>query len=141
MGSYIFQKSPFVAQKLLSHPALLYLQNVGFNNADLSFLEGKVICIEIIDLKLRQLFGLRSNNIELLPESEAADVTFKGQFSSFIKLLTQSTDPDTLFFQRKLSISGDTEIGLEVKALFEQLEFENFSLPIKKSILILQQYV
>lgn len=34
-------------------------------------------------------------------------------------------DPDTLFFQRRLSIQGDTELGLEVKNLLDNIDFDN----------------
>ncbi|MCV5960072.1 SCP2 sterol-binding domain-containing protein, partial [Escherichia coli] len=33
-------------------------------------------------------------------------------------------DPDTLFFQRRLSIEGDTELGLEVKNLMDSVDLE-----------------
>ncbi|MGL4614462.1 MAG: ubiquinone anaerobic biosynthesis accessory factor UbiT, partial [Shewanella sp.] len=43
-------------------------------------------------------------------------------------------DPDTLFFQRKLSIQGDTELGLEVKNLLLSIEFSTMPAPIRFSI-------
>ena len=33
-------------------------------------------------------------------------------------------DPDTLFFQRRLKIEGDTELGLEVKNLIDAIDIE-----------------
>lgn len=45
------------------------------------------------------------------------DVTIRGDLAAFVALAHQEEDPDTLFFQRRLVIEGDTELGLQVKNL------------------------
>ena len=37
-------------------------------------------------------------------------------------MLLRQEDPDTLFFHRRLSIEGDTELGLLVKNLLDRIE-------------------
>lgn len=36
----------------------------------------------------------------------------------------EKEDPDSLFFQRRLRIEGDTELGLEVKNLMDSLDLD-----------------
>ena len=37
-------------------------------------------------------------------------------------MATRRVDPDTLFFERRLSIDGDTETGLRLKNLLDAVE-------------------
>jgi len=39
-------------------------------------------------------------------------------------IATRRQDPDTLFFQRRLIVEGDTELGLYVKNLMDSIEIE-----------------
>jgi O2-independent ubiquinone biosynthesis accessory factor UbiT len=39
-------------------------------------------------------------------------------------IAARKEDPDTLFFQRRLKIEGDTELGLEVKNLIDGIDIE-----------------
>ena len=43
-------------------------------------------------------------------------------FWAFYQLLQRQEDPDTLFFNRRLSIEGDTELGLMVKNTLDALD-------------------
>ena len=45
----------------------------------------------------------------------------------FALLVSRQEDPDTLFFQRRLTIEGDTELGLEVKNILDALDHETYS--------------
>ena len=54
----------------------------------------------------------------------AVDVTIRGRLEDFWRLATRAEDPDTLFFQRRLSIEGDTETGLHVKNLLDALDYD-----------------
>lgn len=45
------------------------------------------------------------------------DVRIAASLDDFVLLANQQADPDTLFFQRRLVIEGDTELGLVVKHL------------------------
>lgn len=51
------------------------------------------------------------------------DVVFRGTLAAYLKLMTRQEDPDTLFFNRQLSIEGDTELGLAVKNLLDAMEW------------------
>ena len=62
---------------------------------------------------------------EKLPERAATNGKyFKGKLEDFWLLATRREDPDTLFFNRRLAIEGDTETGLYVKNMLDALEFD-----------------
>ncbi|TOG16093.1 ubiquinone anaerobic biosynthesis accessory factor UbiT, partial [Vibrio parahaemolyticus] len=52
------------------------------------------------------------------------DVSFSGNLNDLVLIAGRKEDPDTLFFQRRLSIEGDTELGLEVKNLMDSVDLE-----------------
>ena len=41
----------------------------------------------------------------------------------FLRMMLREEDPDTLFFNRKLQIEGDTELGLITKNLLDSVEW------------------
>lgn len=60
------------------------------------------------------------------------DVTFSASVKPLVLMASQKIDPDTLFFKRELMITGDTELGLEVKNLIDQLDLDLLDKPFKK---------
>jgi predicted lipid carrier protein YhbT len=52
------------------------------------------------------------------------DVRIRGSFDDFWLMATRAEDPDTLFFNRRLAIEGDTETGLALKNLLDALEYD-----------------
>ena len=53
----------------------------------------------------------------------APDLRFRANLSAYLQLLARQEDPDTLFFNRELSIEGDTELGLIVKNMLDAIEW------------------
>lgn len=52
------------------------------------------------------------------------DVRIRGRFEDFWLMATRVEDPDTLFFNRRLAIEGDTETGLTLKNLLDALDYD-----------------
>ena len=52
----------------------------------------------------------------------APDLTISAPMSSLARIATRQDDPDTLFFHRRLQVTGDTELGLVVKNLLDSVE-------------------
>lgn len=46
--------------------------------------------------------------------------------------MAQQEDPDTLFFQRRLLISGETDLGLEVKNLLDAVDPEQLPAVVRE---------
>lgn len=51
-----------------------------------------------------------------------ADLTLSATAHDFLLLAQRKQDPDTLFFSRRLSMEGDTELGLVVKNALDAIE-------------------
>ncbi|MFV0478272.1 MAG: SCP2 domain-containing protein [Parahaliea sp.] len=93
----------------------------------LDFLQGKWLLIKVSDAGLAAYFSVRDNKL-LCRTHQQADVRLEGDALTMAQMACKMVDPDTLFFRRKLSIRGDTELGLAVKNLIDDIEIE--SLPI-----------
>lgn len=91
-------------------------------DADFSFLEGRSVRIVIEDLGARATLRYVNGHFRPASADIDADVSFRASTESYLKLLRRTEDPDTLFFQRKLRIEGDTELGLNLKNLLDSIE-------------------
>ena len=92
------------------------------------FLLGKTATIHLTDLELMfQVSATQRYQRTTLVVSPAAgegDVKMRVSWPILLQLATQQVDPDTLFFRRKLLITGDTELGLEIKNLLDTIELK-----------------
>ena len=88
----------------------------------LATLDGKTFRIVVRDAGLGIALRVRSPRIEPLRADCAVDVTFTACAADFLLLATRRSDPDTLFFDRRLLIEGDTETGLRLKNMLDAIE-------------------
>jgi len=93
-----------------------------FGRDGLADLDGKTFRIAVRDTGASVAFRIRRSRIEPLGGAAAADVTFTACAADYLLLATRRTDPDTLFFERRLLIEGDTETGLRLKNLLDAVE-------------------
>jgi predicted lipid carrier protein YhbT len=111
-----------VIQKVLSLALKQQLQQ-----GEMDFLDDKWVRIEVLDIglyfELSIAQGTDSTSLLLRPPSQA-DVTFSANVPELLLIASGKEDPDSLFFQRKLLIEGDTELGLEVKNLLLAIELD-----------------
>ncbi|MBT1538988.1 SCP2 sterol-binding domain-containing protein [Ralstonia solanacearum] len=84
-------------------------------------LEGRRFGITVDDLGLRACFCCRGGAFRLLSDG-APELELSAEAADFLALLRGSDDADTLFFQRRLKIAGDTELGLIVKNWLDAAE-------------------
>lgn len=91
--------------------------------ARLPELNDKVIAIHIIDAPCQLTFRITQGRLAAVSRA-TADVCIRGQLHDFWLLATRREDPDTLFFERRLCIEGDTETGLYLKNLLDSMEFD-----------------
>ena len=89
---------------------------------DLSILDDKTVCIRIDDLGARAAIRFRNGRFYPADAHEAADVSFQACTADYLRLLRREEDPDTLFFQRRLRIEGNTELGLALKNMLDSIE-------------------
>lgn len=90
-------------------------------DGELDFLRGRVVSIDVADLGVRFRLTLGGDGFAAAPTAAATDVAFSGDVYTFLLLVTQREDADTLFFQRRLRIQGDTATGLHLKNFLDAL--------------------
>ena len=90
--------------------------------ACLAELDGSTFRIVVRDAGLSIAFRLRSGRFEPLRPEQEVEVTFTACAADFLLLATRRADPDTLFFDRRLLIEGDTEAGLRLKNVLDAVE-------------------
>lgn len=83
-------------------------------------LEDRRITLHVEDLGVVLTLTLVGQRFALT--REAGEATIRGGWREFLCLATRREDPDALFFQRRLVIEGDTELGLTVKNLLDSRE-------------------
>ena len=116
---------PFGIQQKLLHPLLANVFCEAIEDDDLEFLQDKWLKVVITDLQLTWYISFAGNKLVVAESCEKEDVIFSGAANEFILIAGRKEDPDTLFFQRRLSIQGDTELGLEIKNLLDNIDFDN----------------
>ena len=95
---------------------------------ELDFFCDKLLNICVKDIGVQ--FSVRYCNHKLVVAEAQAEPDLRFSASSYDLLLiaTQRLDPDMLFFQRRLEMNGDTELGLGIKNLLASIEL-NTQLP------------
>jgi len=91
---------------------------------ELDFLQDRVMRIEVTDARLVYHITLRQNRLRVAPAGQADDLSISGCVYDFLLLATRREDADTLFFNRRLKLGGNTELGLYVKNFLDALELE-----------------
>ena len=90
----------------------------------LELLEGRTFLIDVLDTGGRAAFTYRNGLFRpLFTLPDTPDLAFRANLSAFLQLAARQEDPDTLFFNRELSIEGDTELGLIVKNMLDAMEW------------------
>ena len=117
---------PFSAQKSLLIPALHSIFGEAIEDGDFEFLQEKWLKISIIDLQLNWWLSFDKDQLIMasLEDNIVEDVSFSANGDDLVLIAGRKQDPDTLFFQRRLKIEGDTELGLEVKNLIDAIDIE-----------------
>lgn len=128
------QLLPFFIQKKCLNEIFERLFKEAIEDGDLDFLEDKWLKVTITDLKLTWFLSFANNQIIIQDNAPRMDVSFSAAMNDLILVAGRKEDPDTLFFQRRLSIEGDTELGLEVKNLLDNIEYDNLSPLAQKGI-------
>ncbi|RWR01488.1 hypothetical protein ED28_13430 [[Pantoea] beijingensis] len=134
------QLTPFAIKKQFLQQLLNWQFRRALEEGELDFLEGRWLGIEIGDLALRWSTTVDEGQLQIA-EREEADVWFRGNANDLIRVAARKVDPDTLFFQRRLVIEGDTELGLEVKNLMDAIELESMPTPLRIGLMQLAQFV
>jgi predicted lipid carrier protein YhbT len=97
---------------------------------DLNFLQGRVIALKIRDAGIEYRLTFSPDGFRSVSSKRRPDLTMSGTVYDFLLLATRREDPDTLFFQRRLRIDGNAELGLYVKNFLDGLDWDPAQLPL-----------
>lgn len=89
---------------------------------DLQTLYGKRIAIHVTDVGLHLYFTVQTHGFSAANGNVATDLTISASAYDFCLLAMRKEDPDTLFFNRRLVVEGDTELGLVAKNTLDAIE-------------------
>jgi predicted lipid carrier protein YhbT len=87
-------------------------------------LEGKRVAFRALDVAQCVTLTLGPSGFAAAPaSSEPADLTISASVHDLMALALRQEDSDSLFFDRRLVLEGDTELGLLVKNTFDSVDF------------------
>jgi predicted lipid carrier protein YhbT len=89
---------------------------------------GKKLRLRVTDAQLVFDFEWRNERFSACQSRADADLTISASAHDFVLLARREEDPDTLFFNRRLAMEGDTELGLLVKNTIDAIELPVFDL-------------
>ena len=98
-------------------------------NGSLDFMLDRRLALEVPDLGLRWVFVLHDGRIQV--GDGPADATVRGSATDLLLLASRLEDADTLFFQRRLVLTGDTELGLTARNLLDRLDWADVPLGLR----------
>jgi len=92
--------------------------------SELTVLDDKLFRVQVRDTGGTAHFTYRGSLFRpVFRPAREPDLAFAANLSAYLQLLARQEDPDTLFFNRELEITGDTELGLIVKNMLDAVEW------------------
>ncbi|MBJ6983363.1 chorismate mutase [Luteimonas sp. MC1750] len=98
-------------------------------DGSLAFMEGRRLGIDVTDLDLHWVIELRGGRLQAVEGAPEASVG--GTATDLLLLAGRLEDADTLFFQRRLVLTGDVELGLTARNTLERLPWESVPLALR----------
>ena len=93
-------------------------------------LEGRHFRVTVLDTGMVVDFAYNGGAFRPIFRSfNRPDLHFAAPLSAFLQLVSRQEDPDTLFFNRTLTIEGDTDLGLRVKNMLDAVEWPSLPWP------------
>ncbi len=96
--------------------------------------------IEVTDIKLSFSLGLKSGKLIYNQQRQPTNLHISAKSYDFLAMVTRKTDPDTLFFQRKIKMQGSTELGLYVKNFLDAFDVESHWVSLRTDQVLQKTY-
>ncbi|WP_460195446.1 ubiquinone anaerobic biosynthesis accessory factor UbiT [Klebsiella variicola] len=132
--------APFTLKRQVLEQVLSWQFRQALAEGELEFLEGRWLSIHVRDIGLLWYTSVVDGRLVVSQQADA-DVSFSADASDLLMIAARKQDPDTLFFQRRLVIEGDTELGLYVKNLMDAIELEQMPKALRVMLLQLADFV
>jgi len=130
---------------IIPNSVLVTLLNKIFANAleeeELDFLHRRVLLIRVIDANLNFRLTLIGDRLVACNHCQHHDLLIEGSSYDFLLLASRREDADTLFFNRRLRLGGNTELGLYLKNFLDAQEpNEQLLKPLEQSSLLFEKF-
>jgi len=89
-------------------------------------LKGKRIELRVTDAGLRLRLTFTGRVFVPIWSARRCDVQISATAYDYLLLARRKVDPDSLFFNRRLLIEGDTELGLLIKNTLDAVDLSDF---------------
>jgi len=94
------------------------------DDGELDFLQDRSVAIEVSDLGHSYQLTLSGDRLMGGNAQGNNDLTVTASLYDFMSMASRQVDPDTLMFQRRLVMEGDTELGLALKNYLDGMDVE-----------------
>lgn len=113
----IDRRIPVPLKQLAAEAPLNRIFGQAINDGEFDDFEGRRIRLEVNGGQPGITIGFWAGRLRVI------DGPIRGSLAAFRALAERRQDPDQLFFQRRLVIEGDTELGLRLKNLLDSVEW------------------
>ncbi len=127
---------PFPLQSLVLETLLEKLLGDAFSRGDLDFLKNRWVRIRVQDAGFLWSVSCGTHGLVLTQDKFPADAEFSGLLEDYLLLAARRVDPDTLFFQRRIEIYGDTDLALTCKNLLDSVDDEQLAWPLRSLLAV-----
>lgn len=132
--------APFALKRQVLEQVLSWQFRQALAEGELEFLEGRWLSIHVRDIGLLWYTSVVDGRLVVSQQADA-DVSFSADASDLLIFFFSSRRRHTRFFQRRLVIEGDTELGLYVKNLMDAIELEQMPKALRVMLLQLADFV
>jgi predicted lipid carrier protein YhbT/chorismate mutase len=109
--------------------AMARVLEVPLREGAFDFMHGRRLGVEVADLGLAWVIELHGGRLRTT--DAPAEASVRGSATDLLLLASRLEDADTLFFQRRLVVTGDTELGLTARNLLDRLPWEGVPLGLR----------
>ncbi len=120
---------PLHWQRKLLEASMARVLAAPLADGGLDFMRGRRLAIEVSDLQLRWVLELHDGRVCVTDAEPEASV--RGSVTDLLLLAGRLEDADTLFFQRRLLLTGDTELGLTARNMLDRMPWESIPLGLR----------
>jgi len=122
---------PDIFLRLIPSPAQAHLLELMLNRIftgdairHLEAIHGKTMLFHTPENELQLYVRIDHDGFHVAGSGQSPDVTIRGDLASLAALCLGLEDTDSLFFSRRLLLTGDTAVGLLFKNLLTNLDFD-----------------
>ena len=118
----LFARLPARPPAMALATALNFTLRPRLSEAHRTMLHRRVVLIGVTDAGIECRISWSGTRFVAHDRGTPHDVAIRASMRDFHALAFHTEDPDTLFFQRRLRIEGDTALGLGIKNLLDSVE-------------------